>query len=190
MVSLHRGVPCEGLARRAEACRRAPGGSASRPRSGCSCPVTAFCPSPYNSPSSCRSVMYLTIIGAVTCGMSLSEPIFASYTAAWNRSVGAIDPGIGRLPDTCARTHADAAKHLGDQPDHGGHCCPPGFATYLPGPAEGRSAFHSVQTLRFSDLSIHACFSSELTISCRRSLVLGSTASTASWTVRMVLTAA
>ena len=40
------------------------------------------------------------------------------------------------------------------------------------------------------NLSIHACFSSESMISCRRSLVLGSRASTASWTVRMVLTAA
>ena len=48
----------------------------------------------------------------------------------------------------------------------------------------------SAQTLRFSDLIIHACFSSESMISCRRSLVLGSTASTASWTLRMVLTVA
>ena len=39
--------------------------------------------------------MYLTMIGGVTCGMSLSGPIFASCTAARNRSVGAIDPWIG-----------------------------------------------------------------------------------------------
>ena len=36
--------------------------------------------------------MYLTMTGAVMCGMSLSGPIFASCTAARNRSVGAIDP--------------------------------------------------------------------------------------------------
>ena len=49
----------------------------------------------YSSPSSCRSVTYLTMISGVTCGMSLSGPIFASCTAARNRSVGAIDPRIG-----------------------------------------------------------------------------------------------
>ena len=49
----------------------------------------------YSSPSSCRSVMYLTMICGVTCGMSLSGPIFASCTAERNRSVGAIDPRIG-----------------------------------------------------------------------------------------------
>ena len=32
----------------------------------------------------------------VTCGMSLSGPIFASCTAARNRSVGAIEPRIGK----------------------------------------------------------------------------------------------
>ncbi len=49
----------------------------------------------YSSPSSCRSVMYLTMTSGVTCGMSLSGPIFASCTAERNRSVGAIDPRIG-----------------------------------------------------------------------------------------------
>ena len=49
----------------------------------------------YSRPSSCRSVMYLTITGAVTCGMSLSAPILASCTAARNRSVGASEPVIG-----------------------------------------------------------------------------------------------
>ncbi len=39
--------------------------------------------------------MYLTMIGAETCGMSLSGPTFASCTAARNRSVGAYDPLIG-----------------------------------------------------------------------------------------------
>jgi hypothetical protein len=39
--------------------------------------------------------MYLTMIGAVTCGMSLSGPILASCTAARNRSVAASDPRIG-----------------------------------------------------------------------------------------------
>jgi hypothetical protein len=33
-------------------------------------------------PSTFRSVMYLTITGAVRCGMSLSGPILASCTAA------------------------------------------------------------------------------------------------------------
>ena len=60
---------------------------------------------------------------------------------------------------------------------------------HLPGGALIRAGIGSPQTLRFSDLIIHACFSSESMISCRRSLVLGSTASTASWTARMVLTA-
>ena len=32
----------------------------------------------YSKPSSCRSVMYLTMTSAVMCGMSLSRPIFAS----------------------------------------------------------------------------------------------------------------
>ena len=35
------------------------------------------------------------MIGAETCGMSLSGPIFASCTAARNRSVGAEDPRVG-----------------------------------------------------------------------------------------------
>jgi hypothetical protein len=39
--------------------------------------------------------MYLMMISGVMCGMSLSGPIFASCTAARNRSVGAIDPRIG-----------------------------------------------------------------------------------------------
>lgn len=51
--------------------------------------------SPQRSPSNSRSVMYLTITGAETCGMSLSGPIFASCTAARNTSVGAIEPLIG-----------------------------------------------------------------------------------------------
>ena len=38
--------------------------------------------------------MYLTMTVGVTCGMSLSGPIFASCTAERNRSVGAIDPRI------------------------------------------------------------------------------------------------
>ena len=46
-------------------------------------------------PSSRRSLTYLAMIGGVMCGMSLSGPIFASWTAARNRSVGAIDPLIG-----------------------------------------------------------------------------------------------
>ena len=53
------------------------------------------CHPPHSSPSSCRSVMYLMMIGFVTCGMSLSGPTFASCTAARNRSVGANDPWIG-----------------------------------------------------------------------------------------------
>jgi hypothetical protein len=46
----------------------------------------------YSSPSSCRSVMYLTMTSGVTCGISLSGPIFASCTTERNRSVGAVDP--------------------------------------------------------------------------------------------------
>jgi hypothetical protein len=37
-------------------------------------------------------VTYLMMIGAEMCGMSLSGPIFASCTAARNRSVGPKDP--------------------------------------------------------------------------------------------------
>ena len=48
-----------------------------------------------SNPSSRRSVTYLAMIGGETCGMSLSGPIFASCTAARNRSVGATDPQIG-----------------------------------------------------------------------------------------------
>ena len=46
----------------------------------------------YSSPSSCRSVMYLTMTSGVRCGISLSGPIFASCTTERNRSVGAVDP--------------------------------------------------------------------------------------------------
>jgi hypothetical protein len=49
----------------------------------------------YSSPSSCRSVMYLTMTSDVTCGMSVQGLIFAFCTAERNRSVGAIDPRIG-----------------------------------------------------------------------------------------------
>ena len=49
----------------------------------------------YNSPRSCRSVMYLTMSSAVMCGMSLSGPTFASCTAARNRSVDASAPHSG-----------------------------------------------------------------------------------------------
>ena len=51
--------------------------------------------SPHSSPSSCRLVMYLTMIGAATCGMSLCGPIFAAWTADRKWSVGAMDPRIG-----------------------------------------------------------------------------------------------
>jgi hypothetical protein len=34
---------------------------------------------PHSSPSSCGLVMYLMMIGAETCGMSLSGPIFADH---------------------------------------------------------------------------------------------------------------
>src|SRR6476660_4724127 len=49
----------------------------------------------YSKPSSSRSVMYLTITGAETCGMSLSGPILLSCTAARKWSVGASDLLIG-----------------------------------------------------------------------------------------------
>jgi hypothetical protein len=48
-----------------------------------------------SSPSNFRSVMYLTIIAGVTCGMSLSRPIFASGAAVRNRSVGTKEPRTG-----------------------------------------------------------------------------------------------
>jgi hypothetical protein len=47
--------------------------------------------------------MYLTMIGAETCGMSLSGPISASCTAAGNRSVGAIDIHSGVRPSLGGR---------------------------------------------------------------------------------------
>ena len=46
-------------------------------------------------PSSRRSLTYLAMICGEMCGMSLSGPTFASWTAARNRSVGAIEPLIG-----------------------------------------------------------------------------------------------
>ena len=51
--------------------------------------------SSHSSPSSCRLVMYLTMIGAEMCGMSLSGPIFASCTAERKRSAGQMDPRFG-----------------------------------------------------------------------------------------------
>ena len=48
-----------------------------------------------SSPSSRRSLTYLAMICGVMCGMSLPGPTFAFWTAARNRSVGAIDPSIG-----------------------------------------------------------------------------------------------
>src|SRR6202008_2687278 len=50
---------------------------------------------PHSSPSSRRSLTYLAMICGVMCGMPLSGPTFASWTATGNRSVGAIDPLIG-----------------------------------------------------------------------------------------------
>ena len=50
---------------------------------------------PHSSPSSRRSLTYLAMICGVMCGMPLSGPTFASWTATGNRSVGAVDPLIG-----------------------------------------------------------------------------------------------
>ncbi len=49
----------------------------------------------HSSPSSCKPMTYWMMTAGETCGMSLSEPTFASCTAARNRSVGATGPEIG-----------------------------------------------------------------------------------------------
>jgi hypothetical protein len=51
--------------------------------------------------------MYLTMIGAETCGMSLSGRIFASCTAERNRPAGTTDPQTGMRmgADPCRIVH-------------------------------------------------------------------------------------
>src|ERR1700744_1833885 len=50
---------------------------------------------PYTNPISRRLLMYLVMVEAVTCGMSFSEPILASCTAARNLSAEAGAPSSG-----------------------------------------------------------------------------------------------
>jgi hypothetical protein len=57
-------------------------------------------------------------------------------------------------------------------------------------PIEIPTTWAFAQTLRFSDFSIHAAFSSESLIACSRSAVDGSASSTSSCTERIVSTAA
>jgi hypothetical protein len=52
------------------------------PRSGFRCLGTAFCRSAYNSPSSCRSLTYLTMIGAEMCGSKRPGPAAGRASSA------------------------------------------------------------------------------------------------------------
>src|SRR6185312_15478991 len=70
----------------------------------------------YSRPSSSRSVMYLTMTSRVTCGMSLSGPIFASCTATRLRPLVVV----------YQRKQRGLALPLGQRPQRGVEALQPG----------------------------------------------------------------